>query len=87
MRSGIRRDELLFPSLGSAILIVGFQRRRVVCSLVAEDGSELLATLLVPKESVPVIVADLVTKMAEDRSVRLTERQPPSLAFCIIRFC
>ena len=57
----------------------------VVLPLVAEPLTEVVDERAVLDQSVPIVVADLVTKMAQEGAVRFVEPEPPSLTFHLIR--
>src|SRR5260221_13932046 len=82
----VSADESLLPIDRGAVFIVILQCLLVVSLLVAENLSESDEPVTVPDQSIPVIMADFVPKMTQQRTVRLAHGQSPLFAFRVIRF-
>src|SRR5208283_2377743 len=70
MARGVDADEAV-ARIGALALVVIFQCGGVIRSLVAEELAKGVRLAAVPNEEVPIIVADLVTKVTEHRAIRL----------------
>ena len=74
------------PVGGRALVVVALQRVGVVGALVAEQLAERLVPARTRDEPVPVVVADLVPQVAEQRAVGLVQRVRGLLARDVVRF-
>ena len=81
----VRADEPARPVGGRAVLVVRLQRSGVVRALVAEEYPARLEPARIPDEAVPVVVADLVPEMTEERPIRLTQIVADLLALRVVR--
>ncbi len=80
----ILRDEVAAP-VGSWPPVVAGQRCSVVLPLVAEHDSERRELLAVAHQSLPKIVADLMTRMPEHCAIWLAEKHPQVFSMRIRR--
>src|SRR5262245_53453958 len=76
MRRRVGADVSIDPARGRTVLVVGFQRRRIVGTFVAEKGAKALQPGAVQNQPVPVVVADLMAKMTEQRAIWLVQLEP-----------
>src|SRR5208337_4741697 len=85
MDAGVRTDELLLPVNAWPLVVMLLESLVVVLPLVAEPLTKVVDERAVLDQSVPIVVADLVTEMTQDSAVRFVEPEPPPLAFHLIR--
>src|SRR5271165_4764011 len=85
MDVGVRTDELLLPVNAWPLVVMLLECLGVVLPLVAEPLTEVVDERAVLDQSVPIVVADLVTEMTQEGAVRLVEPESPPLTFHVIR--
>ena len=85
MAGGVGADGALLPVRRGAVLVVPFQRLRIVGALVAEQGTERIQPALVADHPVPDPVPDLVTAMAEQGAIGLVHPVTHLLAMRVVR--
>ena len=71
MHGGVGADVRLRPVRRRALLVVTLHGLVVVLAVVTEQLAERLEGTAIPDQPVPVVVADLVTQMAEHRAIGL----------------
>ncbi len=71
MHAGIGADVVQRPVRARALRIVGLQAGRVVLGFIAEQGAKALQPVGAGDQPVPVVVADLMAEMPEQRAVGL----------------
>jgi hypothetical protein len=69
-----------------AVLVMVFQRLGIVLSLVAEERAKCRQIGRAAQQNVPVMVADLVAKMPDQRAIRLLHLGAPRLALRVVGF-
>ena len=84
MRTRVAGDEAVGPVGRRAAVVVAAQRRRVVGPLVAEELAEAVEPRRRVDQQVPVVVADLVAEMADQRAVGLAHLGADALAHGVL---
>src|SRR4051794_30984862 len=86
MNTRIGADKSLFPVGLGPFLIVTIQGRGIILTLIAKTLAKRLEQIAVLDEPVPIIMADLVAKMAQQGSVWLMHLQPALFPLGIVSF-
>ena len=84
VRGRVGGDVALRPVGRRALVVVALQRLAIVRPLVAEDGAIGVLLARVAHEAIPVVVAHLVTHVADQGPVGLAHLRAPALAFGIV---
>ena len=71
VHGGVRADEVTLPAQRRPVPVVPLERRLVIGPLVAEGGAESLQQGTVGNQTVPEVMADLVTEVPQKSAVRL----------------
>ena len=77
MRRRIGADEIVLPVRRRARGVVVLQRLPVIQPLVAEDRTKVIQLAAVADQDVPIVMSDLVAKVAEQRAIGLVHRGTP----------
>src|SRR5687768_4432038 len=80
MCRGVRTDMTLSPIFQRSVAVIALKRLHIVASVIAEECAEGFERCRGPDESVPIKVRRLVSKMAQESSIRLVELHAPLLA-------
>jgi hypothetical protein len=85
MGTRISADEFGLPVLSRAIGIVPLQGLSVILALVPEHLAEALNAGIIANQDVPIVMADLMPEVPEQRAIGLAHARAPSLPLGIVR--
>src|SRR3954447_12276332 len=86
MRGSICANVILPPALRRAVVVMALQRLRIILLLVAEERAKPRQIGRAAQQDVPVMVADLVTEVADQGAVRLVHLCAPGFPLGVVSF-
>src|SRR6266851_3652256 len=87
MRPRIGADEPLRPVWRGTLLVVPRQSLAIICTLVPEEVAKSVEPVTGLEQPIPIIMATLVAKVAQEGAIRFVHLAPPLLPLRVVGLC